>query len=129
LMLAWACGLRTMRPRIAPGMRISAPYWARPVTLSMPSGRTGRVPMTLYLGFAGAVTSGSYGLAAGGGGGAHVFSGQHHGADDLVIAGAAAEVAGELVADARFVGVGFLFEQRLRGDDEPGCADAALERG
>ncbi len=43
-MRAWACGLRLMRPQIMPGMTKSAPNAARPVTLSTPSGRIGRVP-------------------------------------------------------------------------------------
>ena len=47
-MRAWACGLRSTRPKSMRGRRTSAPYSARPVTLSAPSGRTGRVPMTLF---------------------------------------------------------------------------------
>ena len=38
------------RPYSMPVRWMSAPYWARPVTLSMPSCRMGRVPMTLYCG-------------------------------------------------------------------------------
>ena len=44
---AWACGLRLIRPKSIPGSEMSAPYCARPVTFSTPSGRTGRVPTTL----------------------------------------------------------------------------------
>ena len=49
LILAWACGLRTTRPWIMSATVRSAPKLARPVTLSTPSGRIGRVPMTRYL--------------------------------------------------------------------------------
>jgi hypothetical protein len=44
---AWACGLRLILPHSMPGIVMSAPKLARPVTLSMPSGRIGRVPTTL----------------------------------------------------------------------------------
>ena len=44
---AWAWGLRRMRPTSIPGIVKSAPKFARPVTLSSPSGRTGRVPTHL----------------------------------------------------------------------------------
>jgi len=43
---AWACGLRLTLPHSIPGMTMSAPKLARPVTLSTPSGRIGRVPTT-----------------------------------------------------------------------------------
>src|SRR6201998_3032793 len=41
---AWACGLGLILPHNMPGIFISAPKLARPVTLSTPSGRMGRVP-------------------------------------------------------------------------------------
>ena len=41
---AWAWGERRIAPVNIPGADMSAPYWARPVTLSTPSGRFGRVP-------------------------------------------------------------------------------------
>jgi hypothetical protein len=41
---AWACGLRLILPHNIPGNFMSAPKLARPVTLSTPSGRIGRVP-------------------------------------------------------------------------------------
>ena len=47
LIRAWACGLRSTRPTSMPGADMSAPKRARPVTLSIPSGRGGRVPTTL----------------------------------------------------------------------------------
>ena len=49
------------------------------------------------------------------------------GANDLVVAGAAAEVAGQPVADAAFVGIRLAIEQGLGGDDEARRADAALQ--
>jgi hypothetical protein len=52
-----------------------------------------------------------------------------HGPDDLIIAGTAAEVAGQPVADTPFVGVGLCVKQRLGGQQESRGADAALERG
>ena len=48
-------------------------------------------------------------------------------ADDFVIAGAAAEVAGELEADFVLGGVRSLVEQGFGGDEEAGGANAALE--
>jgi hypothetical protein len=42
---ACAYGLRSTTPCSMPGRLTSAPYCARPVTLSTPSWRTGRVPM------------------------------------------------------------------------------------
>ena len=45
--LAWACGLRSTRPISIPGKCKSAPNFARPVTLSTPSGRIGRFPIHL----------------------------------------------------------------------------------
>src|SRR6266404_5333065 len=56
-MRAWAWGLRSTRPISMPGMVASAPKRARPVTLSRPSGRNGRVPTTLNLRFIVAVLS------------------------------------------------------------------------
>src|SRR5215813_5639824 len=44
---AWAWGLRLTLPHSIPGMTMSAPKLALPVTLSTPSGRIGRVPTTL----------------------------------------------------------------------------------
>ncbi len=46
MMRAWACGLRLTLPHSIPGITMSAPKLARPVTLSTPSGRMGRVPTT-----------------------------------------------------------------------------------
>ena len=46
-MRACACGLRRTRPTSMPGSEMSAPNLARPVTLSTPSGRQGRVPTYL----------------------------------------------------------------------------------
>jgi xanthine dehydrogenase small subunit len=46
-MRACAWGLRNTLPCSRPGSQMSAPYCARPVTLSTPSGRIGRVPITL----------------------------------------------------------------------------------
>src|SRR5665213_3244576 len=45
--LACACGERKTNPISWPGIDASAPYRARPVTLSTPSGRGTRVPITL----------------------------------------------------------------------------------
>ena len=42
---AWAWGLRSTLPTSMFGRCTSAPKRARPVTLSTPSGRTGRVPI------------------------------------------------------------------------------------
>ena len=47
LITACGCGLRSTLPMSCPGMLKSAPKRARPVTLSAPSGRFGRVPIHL----------------------------------------------------------------------------------
>ena len=44
MIFACACGLRRTRPTSMLGRDLSAPNSARPVTLSTPSGRSGRVP-------------------------------------------------------------------------------------
>src|SRR6516162_2930056 len=46
-MRACACGERITLPHSMPGIAMSAPYWARPVTFGTPSGRIGRVPTHL----------------------------------------------------------------------------------
>src|SRR5215831_2157578 len=43
-MRACACGERMTLPHSMPGIAMSAPYIARPVTFGTPSGRIGRVP-------------------------------------------------------------------------------------
>src|SRR5437868_15269510 len=52
----------------------------------------------------------------------------HHGADDLVVSGAPAQVAREPVADLRLGGIGLPLEERLARHEEARRADAALER-
>src|SRR4029450_7852625 len=94
LMRACGCGLRNTLPQIMPGMVVSAANWARPVTLSMPSGRMVRWPIHLLLGAARFMGLVSRNLLR-----AHFSRGVHHRADDLVIAGAPAEVASEPEAD------------------------------
>src|SRR5215471_8792370 len=50
------------------------------------------------------------------------------GADDLVVAGAPAEVAGEPVARLGLGRIRIAVEQRLGGDQKPRCAEPALQR-
>src|SRR5690349_14946793 len=109
LMRACGCGLRSTLPQIMPGMLVSAANWARPVTLSMPSGRMVRWPIHLLLvtRFIGLL---QFLL------GAHFSRGFHHRADDLVIAGAPAEVAGEPEADFLLGRIGVLLQERIGGD-------------
>ncbi len=52
-----------------------------------------------------------------------------NGADDLVVAGAAAEIAGELETDLVLAGIGVLVEQGLSRHQKARRANAALERG
>ena len=47
LMRAWGCGLRSTLPQSMPGWAKSAPKFARPVTLSSPSGRIVLLPIHL----------------------------------------------------------------------------------
>src|SRR2546426_3802022 len=55
--------------------------------------------------------------------------GIQHRADDLVVAGAATEIAGEPVPRFFLGRIRLRVQQRLGGDDEPRRADAALQRG
>ena len=50
-------------------------------------------------------------------------------ADDFVVAGAAAEVVGEVEADLVLGRIGVLVEQGFGGDEEAGRTDAALQGG
>src|SRR5690606_21426521 len=58
----------------------------------------------------------------------HARGGQFDRFEDLLVPGAAAEVAGQLLHDRRPIGVRVRLEQRLRGEQEPGRAVAALRR-
>src|SRR5262249_4546163 len=119
---AWACGLRSTRPTSWPGRLKSAPNRARPVTLSCPSGRTVRVPMYEVCGKSWVRVSAMSARP-------HFRGSVHHRFDDLVVAGAPAQVAGQPVSDLGLARVGLALEERLGGHDEPRRADAALERG
>src|SRR5436305_10641174 len=60
---------------------------------------------------------------------AHDRRGIEDGADDFVVTGAAAKIAGEPVARL-FLGRVLVFvKERLRRDDKARCAEAALQRG
>src|SRR5512138_2289888 len=109
LIRACGCGLRSTLPQIMPGMLVSAANWARPVTLSMPSGRMVRWPIHLLLvtTFIGVI---SRSLRA------HFSRGFHHRADDLVIAGAPAEIAGEPEADFLLARIRVLLQKRVGSD-------------
>src|SRR5712672_1934786 len=116
---ACAYGLRLILPHSMPGIFMSAPKLARPVTLSTPSGRIGRVPTTFNVSLSrNDITS----LPS------HDCSGVEHRADDLVITGTPAEVAGEPIARLFLGRVQVLVEQRLGRDDKSRRAEAALQR-
>src|SRR6056297_3338065 len=59
----------------------------------------------------------------------HVRRRFHHGADDLVIASTAAEIARQPIAHLFFARVWVAFQQRLRRDQNARRADAALQGG
>src|SRR3546814_15630468 len=84
-----------MPPTSWPGADMSAPKRARPVTLSRPSGRSGRVPTWLYLRLTRTLLSSS-GMTTFL---PHLGSGVEHRVDDLVVAGAAAQIAGQPIAN------------------------------
>src|SRR3954454_4213078 len=105
LMRACGCGLRRILPQIMPGILVSAANAARPVTLSTPSGRMVRWPIhllsvTMFM---------ARSLIR-----AHFGGGFHHRADDLVIAGAAAEIAGQPEADFFLARLRIALQQRIR---------------
>src|SRR5262245_25268619 len=97
-MRACGCGLLSTLPTSWPGRARSAPNLARPVTLSTPSGRTGRVPIQSNWRFFPAPFLPILTLSSMGSGSSHLGGGVEHGAHNLVVAGAAAQVAGEPVA-------------------------------
>src|SRR5690348_4958590 len=119
-MRAWGWGLRSTLPISIPGMVASAPKRARPVTLSNPSGRAGRVPTTLNLR--------ASGLSRGMSGSSHVSGGGHHRADDLVITGATAKIASKPEADFMLGRLLVFLQQLARGHQHARRADAALQR-
>src|SRR5215472_12548863 len=119
-MRAWAWGLRSTRPTSWPGRLKSAPKRARPVTLSWPSGRTVRVP-TYDCGRSWMSVSAMSARP-------HFRGSVHHRSDDLVVPRAAAEIARQPVPDLRLRRILSALEERLRRHDEPGRADAALQR-
>src|SRR5215475_14725951 len=92
---AWAWGLRSTRPTSWPGRLKSAPNRARPVTLSTPSGRTVRVPTYVWGRSCSVVVASAMSAPP------HVRGRVHHRLDDLVVAGAAAQIAGQPIADFR----------------------------
>ena len=127
LILAWAWGLRNTLARSVPVKFVSSPYRARPVTLSTPSGRTGRLPTTSYstsdktwfevmsqyprkIKPEPQVLVEELRLIAISDCRLFSFAYLHHGPDDLVIAGAATEVARQPVTDPPFVGFGLLVQ-------------------
>ena len=57
---------------------------------------------------------------------AHVGGGGEDGVDDRLVAGAAADIAGDRVDHLGPVGIGIAVEQRLGGDDHARGAEAAL---
>src|SRR5579871_3767818 len=120
-MRACAWGLRSTLPTSIPGMVASAPKRARPVTLSMPSGRAGRVPMTLNLRTSVDV------LSSGISGSSHFLGGGHDRTHDLVVTGAAAKIAGKPEADFVFARLLVLLQQFARGHQHARRADAALQ--
>src|SRR5919108_2367435 len=124
LILACGWGLRRTLPTSMPGKEKSAPKRARPVTLSTPSGRTGRVPIHFKAGWISSLFR-AVAMSAS----SDVGGGIHHGAHDLVVAGAAAEIAGQPVAHLGLAGIRIAVEQGFRGDQEARRTDAALQGG
>src|SRR4051812_23169531 len=116
LMRACANGLRTRATHSIPGRLMLSTYLARPVISSGSSFRSCRVAMTFV---AGSVTAISPPLRA-----------RHglHGLDDVVVAGAAAEIALETMADLIVRRARMLLQEARRRHDHPRRAVAALQR-
>src|SRR5262245_35517710 len=117
-MRAWACGERRMRPTSMPGAVASAPNFARPVTLSIPSGRSGRVPTTLKSRLSCSVLSNGISSPP------HFLGGVHDGPNDLVIARAAAEIARQPKAHFGLARLWIFLQQRLGSDQDARRADS-----
>src|SRR5439155_12827709 len=107
--LARAWGLRTRASHSAPGTTRSSTYLASPDRIAASSRRRRRVPSTV-------VTASP--LRAGRG---------EDGLDDVVVAGAAAQVPLEALADVGLGRVGVLLQERHRRHHHAGGAVAALE--
>src|SRR5580765_4716709 len=120
MILACACGLRRSFASSMPRGLMSATYWTWPVTLSAPSARGMERPTPLtsrvvfMIAMASSLSSGCGGRGLGDGG--------HHGR----VTGAAAEVAGNAVADLVFGGVRILSEQRRGRHEDTRDAESTL---
>ena len=141
LIRACAWGERKKSPTSCPGALWSAPYLARPVTLSMPSGRFTREPITLNFWF---VKLGSFAMSVPyryslrdlPSGARRIFKLAFFGllltaflffylpkfpgcrlyrADNFVVAGTAAQVACQCIANFGFGRVGVALQKHLRG--------------
>src|SRR5213593_2774398 len=118
---AWACGLRrSLACRSPCGLR-SATYWTWPVTFSGPSGRgiDSPIPFTSRVVFI--TVDMKSAPRAGRGAGGLGDRGQH-----LRVAGAAAEVAGDPVANLVLGRMRVLRQECGGGHQHPGDAEAAL---
>src|SRR5579885_1023687 len=131
LILARACGERTKKARVAPGLVTSSVYWPLPVMKRMSSLRRTAAPIPValmavssrwlllktLLGGLPRRTSSAHGFGAGG-----------NGFDDVVVARAAADIAVELLADGLLVEVVALAAHDIeRGHDHARRAIAALQ--
>src|SRR6266487_1056493 len=108
---AWACWLRRNATCSSPSSRTSSTNSARPVRSRASSLRRTRSPIPLR--------------ARGGGGGG--TTGESHGRDDVLIAGAAAQVPGERLADRALVGIGMLTQEGHEGHEDAWRAEPALQ--
>src|SRR5262245_13080508 len=142
LMRACANGLRTMAPNSMPGSLMSSTYWPWPRMNLASSLRSSEVPMPCSLSsrsfssFMSPMTvlrcacrwrrraaSGRRGGLCGG----ELLGCRLHGLDDVLVPGAAAQVARDPVADLLLARVGVLLQQPVGARDHPWRAVAALQ--
>ena len=116
---AYGCGLLRVVPQSIPSAHRSDEYANSPFTLGVPSGRPGLAPTPSA---GGARRSGAALTPL------RLSLAEPHGVEDLLVAGAAAEVPGERLAHDRLARVRIALEQVVRGHDQPGRAEAALHR-
>ncbi len=118
---ACGCGLRRVVPHSIPSAHRSDEYANSPFTLSLPSGRSALSPMPSRI--PGDRTSAvPVALTR------SPSRCEPHRVEDLLVAGAAAEVAGERLADLGLARRGVAREQVVRRHDQARRAEAALHR-
>src|SRR3990172_1116738 len=128
---AWAWSLRKKAACSSPGISTSSTNWACPVSKRGSSFRSTRCPMSFLVTdlLLGSPRDG-WKVSPSRGGllmcGLHVLGGQPHGVDDVLVAGAAAQVSGKAFADLFLARVGVPGQEGHHRGQDPRRAESAL---